>query len=386
MSPKRKRHRRGARATAAAAAVLACVAAVGCGSSSSGGSGAGSSAGNVAIGNTGKVKDYIDISKVCGKKPVIVGSADGSQNSWRRVSLAELRDEVAKCPSIKKLIYTNAQNDTQKFVSDIQGQVAQGVDILLVFPDTGPALLPTLREAKRNGVIVIPWATTELGDGKAGVDYFDTIGSSDEYNGEVWARWFAKTLHGRGNIVFLGGTPGNPVTAAEAVGFKRVLKDYPGLKLLTPEPVVTNWDPAQEQKVMAGLLTKYPRIDGVMADYGFTAMGAIRAFLNANRPLVPFASNDANGFACLWKQYKDSNPKFEIATISGRNWIARTALRKGLAAFQGLPDQEPSIVDLDLTEDSTVGGELEPKCDPSLPPDAPLSSQLSQEQLAAVFK
>ncbi len=70
--------------------------------------------------------------------------------------------------------------------------------------------------------------------------------------------------------------------------------------------------------------------------------------------------------------------KYQIGTVSSRNWISRVALRRALADYNGIQNPEPQIIKLDLSEDSTsTDPALAPKCDPSLPPDAILSSQLT---------
>jgi ribose transport system substrate-binding protein len=53
--------------------------------------------------------------------------------------------------------YADGQGNTQKAISDIQGMVAKGVNALVVFPDAGQAVLPTLRSAYQAGVKVVPY-------------------------------------------------------------------------------------------------------------------------------------------------------------------------------------------------------------------------------------
>ena len=199
-----------------------------------------------------------------------------------------------------------------------------------------------------------------------------------------WDEWIAKTLKGQGKVVFLGGTPGNLQSQAELEGIKKVFASYPKIELLGGGPVDTNWDPAETQKVVSGLLTRYPEIDGIMSDYGGGSVGGIRAFINAKRTLVPWAANDANEFACLWQENKATNPGYEMMTVSSRTWLVRVALRKAVAKAEGLDDSEPSIINVPIVEDST-NPKLPPKCDPSLPPDAIFSSELPRDKLAAVF-
>jgi ribose transport system substrate-binding protein len=55
-----------------------------------------------------------DIAKMCGTKPLRVALIDGhGGDTWRKISLAEFRDEAAKCSNIKEVIYMDASGDQQ---------------------------------------------------------------------------------------------------------------------------------------------------------------------------------------------------------------------------------------------------------------------------------
>jgi len=93
----------------------------------------------------------------CGSKSITLALADGfGDNNWRRITKAEAQDEAAKCPSVSRFLYTDGQGNTQKAISDIQGLAAQGVNATVVFPDAGPAVLPGIRSAYRQGLVVVP--------------------------------------------------------------------------------------------------------------------------------------------------------------------------------------------------------------------------------------
>jgi ribose transport system substrate-binding protein len=150
--------------------------------------------------------------------------------------------------------------------------------------------------------------------------------------------------------------------------------------------VVTNWEPGKTQEVVAGLLTQYPSIDGIVSDYGGGSVGGIRAFQAAGKLIPPWSANDSNEFACDWVKRDAKETKYQIGTVSSRNWISRVALRRALADYNKIQNPEPQIIKLGLSEDSTSSDPaLAPKCDESLPPDAILSSQLSTDQLKALF-
>ena len=61
-----------------------------------------------------------------------------------------------------------------------------------------------------------------------------------------------------------------------------------------------------------------------------------------------------------------SNPQFQLATISSRNWLGRIAARKAIAAAEGLPNKEPSRYTLPFFED-TLGGRTRSACRSAAP-------------------
>lgn len=335
----------------------------------------------------GPVSELLDITQFCGDKPIKVAYSDGyGATAWRKITRREFEVEAAKCPNITEVAYTDGQGNPQKQISDILGLTAQGFDVIVVFPDAGEAILKAMRQATAAGVAVVPFAVGTSFPGERGKDYLLTVTESISDTGHNRAEWIADQLDGEGNVIVFGGTPGNPIVSAQMAGWKPVFDSYPGIKVLEG-PIDTNWDSSQYQKIMAGLLSKYPKIDAIYADYGLGVMGALRAYVAAGHQIPIVTAEDANELGCFWREHRAANPDFKLATTSGRNWISRLALRKAVAAVQGIDDPEPSIVLLDTKEDSTAADEsLWPKCDPSLPPDALLSStMLTQDELRALF-
>jgi ribose transport system substrate-binding protein len=171
--------------------------------------------------------------------------------------------------------------------------------------------------------------------------------------------------------MYLGGPAGNPVDAGEIKGMYEVLQDkYPGITVLddvTEENwPVTNWDPAEASKVTAGLLAKYPQVDGLISSYGSVASSAVKEFQKAGRPIPPIATLEQNELACIYKDAKGTPDEFALATVSNRNWLGQVAVRKAVAAVNGIDDTGKSIVELPFAENST-DPDLQPVCDPKAP-------------------
>ena len=306
----------------------------------------------------------------CGTKPVTLAILDGfGINAWSQESYAAARSEAAKCKNVKQIVAAGG-GDLQKSISDINSSVAQGAKALILIPDFGQAELAAIKSATDAGVKVVPWGANP--GGKAGSDYVTYVDWNDGYAGTIWAQWMVQALHGKGNVIYTGGPAGNPVGAAQLAAVVKVFKAHPGMKLLTGNKdwPVTNWDPATAQKVTSALLAKYPKIDGIISNYGTDALASIRAFQAAGRKLVPVTTLDANGLSCLYK--KNGLP---LSTISSRNWLGRVAARKASAAAEGLPTGEPSLYNLPFFEDTLNGKPL--KCNPSAAPDFYPSNALS---------
>jgi ribose transport system substrate-binding protein len=315
----------------------------------------------------------------CGTKSITLAVLDGyGVNAWSQESYTAVRAEAAKCKNVK-VITAAGGGDLQKSISDISSSVAQGANAITVIPDFGQAELPAIQQATGQGVKVVPWGADA--GGQAGKDFVSYVDWNDGYAGTLWAQWMVKALHGKGNVIYTGGPAGNPVGASQLAAVVAVFKKNPGMHLLTgtKDWPVTNWDPATAQKVTAALLGKYPKIDGIISNYGTDALASIRAFQAAGRKLVPVTTLDANGLSCLYKKNG-----IALSTISSRNWLGRIAARKAIAAAEGLPNGEPSLIKLTFFEDTLGGKPLQ--CNPKAAPDFYPSNQLTTAQISKYGK
>lgn len=384
-------------AIAAATVALGAVALAGCSSTNAGGgdTDVNNLTADIAAGSVGTVDQFADMADICvtDAEPgsITLGVVDGGgTNSWSKTVLAEIESEAAKCPAISSVDYVAGSFDLETTTSGITSLAAKGTDIILVIPDAGPgeAHLPAIRQATQAGSFVVNFASDPQGE--AGVDYLDYTDQSPKFVGITKAEWLVEQLGEEGgNVVFFGGPAGALVSTQEFEGASEVFADNPQITLLTPEPLVTNWDPAQAQQAMAGLLSQGEKIDAVIADYGASASGIIRAYEAAGIPLPLITTTDDNSLSCGFEELKAANPSYELATVSSRTWIGRVALRKALAAYLGGSNQEPSIYNLALFEDSTgaTPGTVTPAeaCLPDAPADATPSTLLTPEEISALF-
>jgi ribose transport system substrate-binding protein len=369
--------------------VVPALALAACGSSSSGSSGSSSSASGsdasasstTSSGGASDASGGGTAANWCGDKEITLGIQDGGgTNGWSKESLAQVQQEARTCPNIKRTIVVNAGFDLQRAISGLNSLVAQGANAIVIIPDAGgPAELPGIRNATRHGAKVVPWGS-DPGGGTPGTDYVAYVDWDARAAGETWGEWMARELDGRGNVIFLGGPAGNAVDRGSLSGALDAFSRYPGIRMLTGDrPAVANWDPAQTQKVTAGLLTQYPQIDGIIVADGQSGAGAIRAFQAAGRRIPPIATLEANEIACLWRRDGGENGGFPLATISARNWLGRYAVRDAVGAVNGVDPGTKSLVSLPLYENSDGG--KQPECRPDAAPDSFFSNEQSDAQL-----
>jgi ribose transport system substrate-binding protein len=328
-----------------------------------------------------------DVPEWCGDEKVTLGIQDGGGlNDWSKQSFEQVQEAVKACPNIDDTVVVNAGFDPQKAVSGLQSMISQQANAIVIIPDAGVcAELPTMRQATQRGITVVPWAADPCGE--AGADFEDYVDFDNVGAGRQFAEFVAKQMGGKGNLIWLGGPAGNPVDAGEIKGMYEVLDQYPDITVLddvTEENwPVTNWDPAEASKVAAGLLAKYPQIDGIISSYGSVASAAVKEFEKAGRPIPPIATLEQNELACIYEDKKGTPDEFALATVSNRNWLGQVAVRKAVAAVNGIPDNGKSIVELPFVEDST-NPDAQPVCDPNAPAETFHSNEQADEQIATL--
>jgi ribose transport system substrate-binding protein len=362
--------------------IVVVVAACGSSSSNNSSSGGASSSAAAATSASGATSAAAasGAPSWCGSKQITFALADGfGDNNWRKITTGEARDEASQCKSISKFIYTDGQGNTQKAISDIHGLAAQGVNAAVVFPDAGQAVLPAIRDAYHAGVVTVPYRV--FPGGTAGTDYNYYISTQFQQAGALWGKWLDTALHCKGNVVNLGGPPANSQSLAEYQGLKQAIASCPGIHIIGQTPYyVTNWDPAQTQKVVTAVLAKYPKIDAITTDFGAALASAFSAFSQANRKIPAIATEDSNQLSCDQKKLG-----FPLFTVDSQNWMVRTAVDFAAAKATGGTLPSSTVVPQKAFEDSLTGKPNPVECAPSLPSDAILSSHLSHAQLKAAL-
>ena len=319
-----------------------------------------------------------DISTFCPDEPTkvqFIKSRGG--DVYSTISGAEFEAEAAKCDTLDAS-WVNVTSGVQGAVSATNAAIAQGVEVLVVQPDFGASQLPAMRAAMDAGVIVV--SVLAGTDGVKGQDFVEQVVWSDQSIVEKQARWLADNI-AAGRIAYLGGPAG--VVSSERLfsAFEDELAEVaPEIEIASGDWIATDWDPGKKRQITSSLATKYDRIDAVVSDYAATDTGAVQGFIDAGGPMPAFLNiASSQAFVCLARD--NDVPWFGQDGTTG---MAAVALRVGLAAHEGHRSPEELPVPLSVYADTVAG--MEPVCDPSLPPDADLSSALSVPELQELLE
>ena len=197
----------------------------------------------------------------------------GNQNNWKVVQTNDMKEKIEQAGYT--YIYTDAQDDTAKQMSDIEDIIAQKPDYLVVSPREAEGLNPALDAAMDAGIPVI---LVDRGvNGEAGADYTVLNCGDFIWEGRTVAEYVKEQFGDkRCNVVELTGTPGGSVTIDRAKGFADQIANYDNVNIIASQ--VGNFSRAESQKAMENLIQAYGgEIDAVYAHNDDNAIGALQA-------------------------------------------------------------------------------------------------------------
>jgi ribose transport system substrate-binding protein len=306
-------------------------------------------------------KDKICETGTGGKLTVALVDGFG-ENFWRQMTHMEFILQALTYPEIGKIIYSTSLGDTGRSITDFKSIVAQQVDIIVGFPDAGDALLPAVREATGKGITYITHSYGKIGE--PGKDYATFVAEDVCKLGELFAETLNKEV-GKGKVAFLGGTPGNALSAYwQSCEEPKLSKD-----LTLVGRADTSWTQAGSLEAVSGLISKNPDIKGYSYEAADSFLGGVRAYEAAKLPLdiVLTLRTDEMSLFCEWE--KINNPNFKVFYASGGNYQSRIALTAAMMKLKGMELPAEGIILPTVMRQLTKG-----TCNPDIPKEASVSS------------
>ena len=307
--------------------------------------------------------------------PYTIGwSINNAGISWRTEYIEEFNQQAKRYGNlIKETIILNADSDVNKQIADIEDLLAKKVDALVIDPQSPTALVPVVEKAYQSGIPVI------IVNDQIETDQYTAFVSVDHFDfGRVGAEWLVEAMGGKGNLVVLDGIAGMGVAVARWEGAKSVFDKYPDIKVVAHE--YASWSYDQGKIATQNILAAQPQIDGVWSSGGDMTLGAVDAFQEADRPLIPMSGEALNGYVKKWVELKAQG--FSSVAPSMPTWLSASALDMAVKALIGFPVPKDTI----YPTPTYYEADLESIVRPDLPDSYWLGSLLPDEVIKEIFK
>lgn len=226
-------------------------------------------------------------------------------------------------------VVLDAGGDVARQIAQMQDLIQQQVDVIIIWPTNGQAVVPVVRQAHNAG---IPVVVTNSQIGEAGFDFIASFSGPDNITqGQYAAEMMCDALGGEGQIVEISGQPGYTTAIERSDGFQDHLAEVcPGVTIMETQP--GDWNREKSQRVMENFLTKYEDIDGVYSGDDNMGVGALNAAIAADRAegiIFIGATNFAVGYEAMERgEYYGSVYQSPVED-------ARNALLTAIAVIQG---------------------------------------------------
>ncbi len=224
-----------------------------------------------------------------------IGLSNGWVGSEWRTQMIEEAQAAAAAWKEKghnvEVVVQSANVDVPGQIAHIQNFINEGVNAIIINPNSPTAFDPIFAQAKEAGILVI---STDAEVSSPDALY---VGIDQKAWGAAGAEWLAKTLDGKGSVVAINGVAGHPANEMRVAGYKEVFAKYPDIKLVNE--VNADWDQAKGQQAMQNILATYPDVTGVWVQDGMAA-GAWKSIMDAKKTGIAATGEIRKDFIDLW--------------------------------------------------------------------------------------
>ncbi|MDI3542743.1 MAG: ribose transport system substrate-binding protein [Candidatus Atribacteria bacterium] len=269
--------------------------------------------------------------QIFAQNPPVVGISTGSSGtSWRDIMIAALQevgDEYKAAGKIAdyKIVNNITNGDATEQANILRDFISQGVDIILVNPNSPDALNGVIKEAQDEGILVVSFDATVTAPDVVNI-------TLDHY---AWnmknVEFIASTLQ-KGNAIQIYGLEGHPANNDRIRATYDVLANYPDIRLIADTSGY--WDQTKAKEVATQIIASGQQIDAVITQDGM-AFGVLSAFLDANKLPKVMYGDPGTAFFKEWKKLRDQGADFKACTQPNPPGIGGTAFRIALQLYNG---------------------------------------------------
>ncbi len=312
--------------------VLAVVAA-GCG-------GDDSSSGGTASSGGGKKMYKIGVSNT------LVG------NGWREEMICSVKAQALASGQVSEVLVHNVNGDASAQIQGIRNLISSGANAIIVNPADRTALDPVIKEAAARHIVVV--AVDQAVDAPEAY-----VATNDQVAyGKLGAEYLAKALGGKGNIVEMRGISGVPADDDRHQGFKEVIDQNPGMKIV--KETFTDWSFGPAGKQANDILNSNTKVDGIWTSgIDYVVVDALK---KAGQEKVPVIGADNNKFL---EQLQGGAPG---AAVTNPAAIGGVGTAIALDALNGKNPPKKTTLTPEVWDMESASDKIKEFYDPKLPP------------------
>ena len=200
------------------------------------------------------------------EKTYRIGVSQCSSDDWRNKMNDEIEREMMFHPEAIVEI-RSAEDNNEKQIADIRYFMDNDFDIIIAAPNEEAPITPIIKEAYDNGIPVIIFDRSIIGD-----SYTARISVDNVALGRSAAHYAHHLLGDRFKAIEVFGLKGSTPAEERHIGFTEYLAKEPGIELLASS--YGNWNKEDAEIVVDSLLSIYNNVDVIYAHNDRMAIGA----------------------------------------------------------------------------------------------------------------
>jgi ribose transport system substrate-binding protein len=312
---------------------LLAVVAAGCG-------GDDSSSGGGTANSSGKKTYKIGVSNT------LVG------NGWREEMICSVKAQALASGQVSEVLVHNVNGDASAQITGIRNLISSGANAIIINPADRTALDPVIKEAAARHIVVV--AVDQAVDAPEAY----VVTNDQVAYGKLGAQWLADALGGKGNIVEMRGISGVPADDDRHQGFKEVIDQNPGMKIV--KETFTDWSFAPAGKQANDILNSNLKVDGIWTSgIDYVVVDALK---KAGQDKVPVIGADNNKFL---SQLQDGAPG---AAVTNPAAIGGVGTAIALDALNGKNPPKKTTLTPEVWDMKSAADKIKEFYDPKLPP------------------
>jgi ribose transport system substrate-binding protein len=288
-----------------------------------------------------------------GKKTYKIGVSNTLVgNGWREEMICSVKAQALASGQVSEVLVHNVNGDASAQIQGIRNLISSGANAIIINPADRSALDPVIKEADRRGIVVV--AVDQAVDAPEAY----VVTNDQVAYGKLGAEYLVKALGGKGNIVEMRGISGVPADDDRHQGFKEVIDQNPGMKVV--KETFTDWSFGPAGKQANDILNSNLKVDGIWTSgIDYVVVDALK---KAGQEKVPVIGADNNKFL---GQLQDGAPG---AAVTNPAAIGGVGTAIALDALNGKNPPKKTTLTPEVWDMKSAPDKIKEFYDPKLPP------------------